>query len=209
MAKKSQLEEQILQVAESLFLQKGFDSTTTTDIARMVGCNQALVHYYFRTKENLFQQIFQKNFQKILEFLTIESIENQNFNTAICAFVDNYFDFLTKNKNLPFFFIKELLLNEERRQLLKDFILADGRYLKYYTTWDGIIKKEIAAGEIREIDTMDLTLSVLSLMAFTFISLPIYSDFFGQDEAQIEQYIQHRKAEIKNFIFESLKPKKK
>ena len=56
--KKSQVEEQILRAAEELFMEKGFDAVSTTDIARKVGCNQALVHYYFRTKDNLFLQVF-------------------------------------------------------------------------------------------------------------------------------------------------------
>ena len=58
MAKKVPLEDKILQVAEELFMANGYDATSTTDIAKKAGCNQALIHYYFRTKENLFQQIF-------------------------------------------------------------------------------------------------------------------------------------------------------
>ena len=52
------LEQDILDAASELFLSRGFDNTSTTDIAKKAGCNQALVHYYFRTKENLFQRIF-------------------------------------------------------------------------------------------------------------------------------------------------------
>ena len=56
---KENLEQQILAVAEELFIANGFDGTSTTMIAQKVGCNQALIHYYFRTKENLFQQQLQ------------------------------------------------------------------------------------------------------------------------------------------------------
>ena len=54
MNKDNNMEQQILQCAEELFLEKGFSLVSTTDIAKKAGCNQALVHYYFRTKENLF-----------------------------------------------------------------------------------------------------------------------------------------------------------
>ena len=47
----------ILETAERLFLEKGFGMTSTTEIAKEIGCNQALIHYYFRTKENLFNII--------------------------------------------------------------------------------------------------------------------------------------------------------
>ena len=55
-------EQLILKVAERLFLEKGFAMTSTTEIAKEVGCNQALIHYYFRTKDNLFNVIFENKF---------------------------------------------------------------------------------------------------------------------------------------------------
>ena len=64
--KEQNLEQKIIDVAEKIFMDKGFDSTSTTDIAKEVGCNQALIHYYFRTKENLFQQIFYKKFEDLM-----------------------------------------------------------------------------------------------------------------------------------------------
>ena len=58
------MEQSILKVAEQLFLDKGFNRTSTTEIARVVGCNQTLIHYYFRTKENLFNRIFEKKLEQ-------------------------------------------------------------------------------------------------------------------------------------------------
>jgi len=58
--KDSNTEQMILETAERLFLRKGYAMTSTTEIAREVGCNQALVHYYFRTKDRLFEAIFEK-----------------------------------------------------------------------------------------------------------------------------------------------------
>ena len=60
------MEQSILKVAEQLFLDKGFNRTSTTEIARVVGCNQTLIHYYFRTKENLFNRIFEKKLEQII-----------------------------------------------------------------------------------------------------------------------------------------------
>ena len=57
------MEKTILDTATKLFLEKGFASTSTTEIAKEVGCNQALVHYYFRTKERLFEAVFANKFQ--------------------------------------------------------------------------------------------------------------------------------------------------
>lgn len=58
--REQSMESIILETAERLFLDKGFALTSTTEIAREAGCNQALVHYYFRTKEQLFIRIFEE-----------------------------------------------------------------------------------------------------------------------------------------------------
>lgn len=66
------MEQLILEKAEELFLEKGFAATSTTMIARAVGCNQALVHYYFRTKDKLFNTVFETRFRDFLpEYLTL------------------------------------------------------------------------------------------------------------------------------------------
>ena len=61
------MEKLILEAAEKLFLEKGFDLTSTTQIAKEAGCNQALVHYYFRTKDNLFNMIFESKFNAFFQ----------------------------------------------------------------------------------------------------------------------------------------------
>ena len=60
------MEQAILRAAERLFLDKGFALTSTTEIALEAGCNQALVHYYFRTKENLFEKIFEQKIRMLI-----------------------------------------------------------------------------------------------------------------------------------------------
>ncbi|MCQ2286049.1 MAG: TetR/AcrR family transcriptional regulator [Bacteroidales bacterium] len=205
MSKNSPLEEGILQAAETLFLEKGFNSTSTTDIAKKAGCNQALVHYYFRTKENLFQQIFTKKFQMALVYLHTHDNANQGLLPSLQYFVESYFEMFTANRKLPFFLIKELIMNEERRKAMRLKMISDIASLNYYAEWDKKVKKEIEQGNIRPIETMDLTLNVMSLIIFTFISLPLYSDLFEQNEDDIQNYLQHRKNEIVNLIVNGLR----
>ena len=100
------MEQAILETAERLFLEKGFASTSTTQIAKAVGCNQALVHYYFRTKENLFQQIFIVKIELFLKTFMIEENEGDFF-TKMERRIGLYFDMLSYNRKLPF-----LILNE-------------------------------------------------------------------------------------------------
>jgi AcrR family transcriptional regulator len=205
MAKNSQLEESIMKAAEELFLQNGFDATSTTDIAKSAGCTQALVHYYYRTKENLFQQIFTQKFQLLISHIHEKNNQVNDLELALRNFVDSYFDTLSKNRQIPFFLIKELIMNEERRQRMRMRMITDAGSLQYYTDWDKLIKSEIAKGNIRPIDTMDLTIDVVSLVVFTFISLPLYSDLFEQNEEEIRAYLQRRKEEVITLILKGLR----
>lgn len=196
--KKTSLEEQILQTAEELFLGKGFDATSTTDIAKKAGCNQALVHYYFRTKENLFMQIFAKKQEMVFSCLKLH--EESDFKTALNDFIDAYFELLMKNRKLPFFIINELIMRDDRRQYFRKKVIESPEYLEYYGAWNTMLQKEIAKGRVRPIELSDLTLHIVSLIVFTFISLPLYSDFFEKDEAEISTYLSHRKEAIKEVI---------
>lgn len=196
--KKTSLEEQILQTAEELFLEKGFDATSTTDIAKKTGCNQALVHYYFRTKENLFMQIFAKKQEMVFSCLKLH--EESDFKTALNDFIDAYFELLMKNRKLPFFIINELIMRDDRRQYFRKKVIESPEYLKYYGEWSTLLQKEIEEGRVRPIELSDLTLHIVSLIVFTFISLPLYSDFFEKDEAEIATYLNHRKEAIKEVI---------
>ena len=60
MSEANSTEKAILQAAEKEFLTKGLASSKTTEIAKAAGVTHAMLHYYFRTKDNLFEQVFQE-----------------------------------------------------------------------------------------------------------------------------------------------------
>jgi AcrR family transcriptional regulator len=65
MTATSSTEDVIVEAARAVFMQKGFAATRMCDIAQTAGINQALLHYYFRTKDKLFSIVFQHQFKKI------------------------------------------------------------------------------------------------------------------------------------------------
>lgn len=204
MAKKN-LESGIMTAAEKLFIEKGFEATSTTDITKMVGCNQALVNYYFRTKEKLFQQIFSQKLDHILSFMTLESNQNISLFDFIPQFINAYFEELSNNRKLPFFIINELVINKERRKFIREEIILKEQFQNYYSTLTRLVKAEIEKGTIRNIDTSDLLLHIISLTVFTFISLPLYEDFFLKDEVAVRNYVAARKEEIITLIINGIR----
>ena len=95
-------------------------------------------------------------------------------------------------------------MRDDRRQYFRKKVIDSPEYLKYYGAWNNMLQKEIAEGRVRPIELSDLTLHIVSLIVFTFISLPLYSDFFEKDEAEIATYLNHRKEAIKEVIFKGI-----
>ncbi len=199
MKSNTNLEQEILDAATELFLERGFDSTSTTDIAKKAGCNQALVHYYFRTKENLFLRIFKKNIETFLSFAN-NYMYSGDFMQFLEKGIESYFEILKANRNLPLFLIKEFAMNEDRRIFFRENFVNNELRRSVYYKFDKIVKQEIEKGTIRPIETLNLILDVLSLCAFTFISLPMYTTWLEKDDSEVDDFIESRKNEIITLI---------
>ena len=102
-------EEKILISASKVFTEKGFSGTRTRDIAEEAGINLALLNYYFRSKEKLFEQVMKVKivllFGKIIPIITSEKT---NLEEKIDLVSEKYFEILSKNPNLPLFVLSEI-----------------------------------------------------------------------------------------------------
>ena len=203
---KENLEQQILAVAEELFIANGFDGTSTTTIARKVGCNQALIHYYFRTKENLFQQIFVRKFEATITHLLEPLTSELPFNEKITNCINIYFDLLQNNRQLPSCIIHELAFNPQRREFIRNRFIKNPIRQNVYYRFSETIKNEIRQGNIRPIEPFDLIFNIISRCRVTFITLPIYTDLLECTPNQVNDYINHRRQEIITQIITSLYP---
>lgn len=199
------MEQNILEVAERLFLEKGFALTSTTEIARTVGCNQALVHYYFRTKDNLFNTIFEQKFKMFFQgVFEMNNMEELTFQEKLKYIIESHFDMVRANSKLPLLIINEFSRRPEQLKVLRDKLQAIPE--KVLVKLNNDLESEIAAGRIRPISLMDLTISILSLNVSLFLLMPIASEIMSLNEAQRQFVIEHRKTENVNLILNSLRP---
>ncbi len=105
----SSTEEKIKQAAKKVFLQKGYAGTRTRDIAEEAGINLALLNYYFRSKQKLFEVVILEKIQKLLiTILPAIHDESTTIEEKIDLVVSNYIDMLTENPDLPIFILSEL-----------------------------------------------------------------------------------------------------
>lgn len=201
-----QMEDRIKAVAQQLFLEQGFAATSTTQIAREAGCTQALVHYYYRTKENLFRQIFLEQIQAAMDVI-VRSLNNDvPFDEFLGNAISLYFDTLMKDPRLPYFALEELVSNPERRKYLRENIVKKPQYAMYYMQLDARVRHEQQAGRLVQVDTSDIIFSVASLTVFNFIGLPMYRDLLERNDEQVREFLLHRKKEVIRLILNGLKP---
>ena len=199
------MEQAIVEAAERLFLEKGFVATSTTQIARAAGCNQALVHYYFRTKDNLFNTIFENKFRQFFQgIFEIKDIINLSFLEKIKYIIELHFDLLMKNQGIP-----ALILNELSRQPEQMAILRKKLYTmpaKIFESLNAELNAEIQAGNIRKISFKDLLISIVSLNITLFMMMPVVEKVLELDNVQRDELIVQRKSQNVEFVLMSLRP---
>lgn len=198
------LEMQILKVAERLFMERGFALTSTVDIAKEVGCNQALVHYYYRSKEKLFEKVFNEKAKLFIQALLSPAPKGLTLEETLRQRIEAHFNILENSPNLPFLLINELITNPHRVNILKQNLYNISP--DAFGVLQSILDKEHAAGNIRKIDAWQLIVNVVSLNVFTFLSLPIVIEIFDLQEIENrKKYIKERKEEIVRTIIGGIK----
>jgi len=199
------MEQVILETAERLFLEKGFTATSTTQIAKAVGCNQALVHYYFRTKENLFNTIFEQKFRMLFENLyASQNFGNIPFPEKVRHAVESHFDLLTKNPKLPLLVATELARLPENLKNLRNKLQAVP--FELFTKLSQELEKEIAEGRARKIELIDIIITMVTLNAGFFMLIPIAKNIMQLDDEQTKELLAHRREENVQVILNDIKP---
>lgn len=200
MYRNQNIEKRILWVAERLFLEKGFNGTSTTEIAKTVGCNQALIHYYFRTKEKLFWDVFAPKVEPVVEYLDAPLDESIDFVERVKNVIDFYFGILELDERLAPFIVNELIMNPDRWDRFRDRYLRNESRSSAFTRFENMVKEEFEKGTIRNIEAIDLLMNIMSLTITAFIVAPKGFASGECDRNARKAYLDHRREDIKNLI---------
>jgi AcrR family transcriptional regulator len=200
MDRNQNIEKRILWVAERLFLEKGFNGTSTTEIAKTVGCNQALIHYYFRTKEKLFWDVFAPKVEQFVEYLDAPLDESIDFMERVKNVIDFYFGILELDERLAPFIVNELIMNPDRWSKFRDRYLRSESRSSAFTRFENMVKEEVCCGHIRSIEPIDLLMNIMSLTITAFIVAPKGFASGECDRNARKAYLDHRREDIKNLI---------
>ncbi len=191
-------EQSILEAARKVFTHKGFDGARMQEIADEAGINKALLHYYFRSKDKLFEAIFKDVlntvFTKIISLLMspvplFEKIEKVSF---------NYIEMLKQNPDIAIFVFHEISRNPQR--LVGNFknVGADFEIISKQ------IAEEVAAGNIISIKAEQLIANLISMCVFPFMAKPVLMGMTGMDKDAWLRFLEERKQIIPQTIITAL-----
>lgn len=197
------MESLILKVAEDLFMDKGFNGVSTTEIAQKVGCNQALIHYYYRTKANLFQKVFENKLRYLVSQFDITDESEEDFEERLSNRISKHYEILKQNPKLPIFILNEINNNSESIRWLKEAF--KNNIPSFIVKFQKELDEEVKSNRIREVNAMDLILNIISLNVFMFISLPIVEYVFNSQNESVDQFVENRKKEIIQTILNSIR----
>lgn len=192
-------------VAERLFLEKGFSGTSTTEIAKAVGCNQALIHYYFRTKEKLFWDVFSPKVEQVVEYLDAPLDESIDFEQRIRNVIDFYFGILELDERLAPFIVNELIMNPGRWDKFRDRYLRNESRSSAFDRFESMVSEEIEAGRVRPMRAIDLLMNIMSLTISSFIVAPKGFASRECDSNLRKEYLDNRREDVKNLIVNGIR----
>ncbi len=192
-------EEKILEAAKAVFQRRGFDGARMSDIAKEAGINQALLHYYYRSKDKLFQAVFKiavlTLFPKIIQIFNTE----KPLELKIEDFINKYFDLLIQFPYLPGFVMHEMSTHPER---IKDFfsshqLLRPQKMIQQY-------QEGVDAGKYYPGDPEQFFVSLIAMCVFPFAAKPIIQTALNKSDEEYKKFLQERKVYLTDFILNGM-----
>lgn len=188
-------EELILQTARAIFYKKGMAGARMQEIADQAGINKAMLHYYFKTKEQLFNKVFADAFEifagRIAEMLN----SDMTIEAKIQAYVNHTVDTLVLNPGIPVFVLNELTNNPER--LVEMFAAEDKIDLRKF-------KQEVEQHSQGNTDPEALFIDMVALCVYPFVMSPVFKKLLKKTDQQYDDLMERRKVHITQNILQRL-----
>ena len=196
MNKELSTEEKIIAAARKLFTQNGFSATRTRDIAEEADINLALLNYYFRSKQNLFQIIIEEKFDVLFGIINpVLSNSEISIEEKIEILVTNYTNLLLENEDLPFFVLNEMKTNK--------FILKKVKQNAQ------MLSQPVIENQLKErgftISSVNFIMNIVSMTMFPFLSKSLFVSTGLVKEEDFTAFVMDRKEHIPTWVMNTLK----
>lgn len=194
--------QKILQAAEKVFHRNGFKGTRTTMIAEEAGISRTMLHYYFRTKESLFQEILESTLNTVFFHMKRLIGEQVELDTLVGGIIEVISDLFEAKPGLPSFIVN--LFNESEELA---YFLAHSREDTIPFQLDGILKNEKQQGHVSEdVTGEDLIMNIYGLCAMPYLTMTYIKAKENRDAEAMKAFIRKRRSKIKAFVLNGIKP---
>jgi TetR/AcrR family transcriptional regulator len=199
-AQDKQTEERIFDAATDVFEEKGLAGARMQDISDRAGINKSLLHYYFRTKEKLFNAVFEMVAKKMFSRFTPVFEEDMSLEDKIRFFFREHIAFLQKNPRLPAFVINEINQNPERIKKLLENIDFKGILEKMLEKH----KHEIHKYNIDEKTIPQIMTSIAAISVFPFAARGLLETILKKAGYDFDKYMEERKEFAAEFVIKAI-----
>lgn len=199
----NQTEKAILEAAGKVFTHKGFAAARMEDIAKEAGINRALLHYYFRSKDKMFDLIFDQRVHEFFSGLGEIVLSERTLEEKIRAIIEHEINVLLEHPYLPIFVLQEVNQNPER--MLEHAQKAGAHPSLLLKKFSIQVKDEIKKGKIRAVDPSQLLMNIMSMAIYPFIARPVLKTILETDDLGFDVVMKRRKKEVTDFILQALK----
>lgn len=192
-------EQAILEAAQEIFLDKGYAAASTVKIAEKAGVTHAMLHYYFRSKEKIFQKILDKEIETMFSAISGVMSPDAGLWETISMTISIHFDFLNTHRRVPFLLLSVVESNpemlEKYKRKFENIVMTElARHAERMSRWE----KE---GGINEVDLVQLLYTVISLNVSAFLGIPPMKKVLKMSDSQIDDFLVKRKEEILRTVY--------
>lgn len=198
-------EAQILEAAGRVFTRSGFAGARMDDIAEEAGINRALLHYYFRSKEKMFETVFKSRFAEFIKGIAEINLNESNLYEKIERLVAHQIESNKKNPGLAHFIMHELNCNPDN--ILSIAQENTQGFANVFKAFSQSVQEEVEKGAIHPIRPTSLWINMMSMCVFPFIGRPMLSQFLQFEQTDFESFLEYRKKEIPEFLIQSIRKK--
>lgn len=192
-------EERILEAARSVFMRKGMAGARMQEVADEAGINKALLHYYFRDKQRLFEGVFKGSAQQQFGCVWGALKDCNDLFEAIERFVQAYLDRMQNDPLLPLFIAQEMNRDPDGLRAYVD------RGMESRQAFLKLVEAAKAKGEIIDIDPRELLVNMMALCAHPFIARPMLTHIHGMNDEAFRRMIHKRRKTVPEFIIRSIR----
>lgn len=197
----------IIEAARDVFIEKGYDGARMAEIAEKAGINKALLHYYYRSKEKLFDLVFGQVLKTVFKEIDSAWSGDSDLEDKIFKFVSSYIRILSKNPFVPYFMLNTIIRYPDKFETFLNKISPNLilNINEKFSMIEKTINEESDKDKIKRIDAKELVINILSLTIFPIIAKPVISAVMKINDDEYQKMLDERARRITEFVMSSIK----